>query len=364
VSDSPQYRVGNVGAGARVAQGANIIWIEGFTADQVRALIEAATRGADEKLAALSQRLGVTLGAMRTVLVTVGEADVPDEHLAEKLAEVFARYREATAAIAALRPDNPVAQEHVMSASEAVALGDHDEARRQLQAARAAAVGAAEQARRLAWEAEAAAAKQMLQAARAVAAEAELALATLDYPESARLFAEAAALVPTTEPDEKGTLLEQQADALQRQGNERGDNTVLRQAIAVYGRALELRARDRVPLKWAGTHNTLGNAHQILGEREAGTVRLEEAVAAYRAALQERTRERVPLDWAMTQNNLGNALRRLGEREAGTVRLEEAVAALDAGLTVTASVWPSEWLSIVRARQDETRAKIGRRMAK
>jgi len=152
----------------------------GFSADQVRMLIEAATRGADEKLADVSQRLGVTLGAMRTMLVTVGEAGVPDERLAEKLAEVVARFREATTTIAALRPDNPVAQGHVSRASEAAAAGDRDEARRQLQAARASALGAAEQARRLAQDAEAAAAQQMLQAARAVAAEAELALAALD----------------------------------------------------------------------------------------------------------------------------------------------------------------------------------------
>ncbi len=45
--------------------------------------------------------------------------------------------------------------------------------------------------------------------------------------------------------------------------------------------------------------------------------RLEEAVTAYRAALEENTRERVPLDWAMTQMNLGNALEILGERETG-----------------------------------------------
>jgi hypothetical protein len=48
---------------------------------------------------------------------------------------------------------------------------------------------------------------------------------------------------------------------------------------------------------------------------------------AYREALKERTRERVPLDWAMTQNSLGEALRTLGERKSGTGRLEEAVPA-------------------------------------
>jgi len=52
---------------------------------------------------------------------------------------------------------------------------------------------------------------------------------------------------------------------------------------------------------------------------------LEEAAVAYREALKERTRERVPLDWAATQDSLGSALVTLGEREKKTARLEEAV---------------------------------------
>jgi hypothetical protein len=122
----------------------------------VRALIEAATRGADEKVAEAGRHLGVTQGAMRTMLSTIGQADVPDERLVEKLAEVFEQTRRATAAIAALRPENPVAQEHVARASDAAAAGDRNEARRHLQAARAAAETAAAEARQLAQEAEAA----------------------------------------------------------------------------------------------------------------------------------------------------------------------------------------------------------------
>src|SRR5689334_14459702 len=83
---------------------------------------------------------------MRTMLATIGRADVPDERLAEKLAEVFEQTRKATAAIAALHPDNPVAQAQVVNAAEAHARGDRDEAGRYLQAAREA-----EAARRRRW---------------------------------------------------------------------------------------------------------------------------------------------------------------------------------------------------------------------
>ncbi len=73
----------------------------------------------------------------------------------------------------------------------------------------------------------------------------------------------------------------------------------------------------------------LGNALQNLGERESGTARLEEAVAAFREALKEYTRERVPLDWAMTQNSLGIALACLGQRQA-TADKVKGCAALEA----------------------------------
>ena len=245
-SSASHYLVGDVGVGATVLQGEHLS--VGFTAEQVRVLIEATTKGADERLAEVSRRLGVTQGAMRTMLATLGQADVPEERLAEKLAEVFEQYRKAAAAIAALHPENAAAQEHAAKAAQAATSGDRSEARYHLHAARVAAEAAAEEARRLAKEAEAAAERQMLQAARAVAAEAELALTALDYPEAARLFEEAASLVPSREPKEKGVLLRRQADAMQREGEERGDNTALQEAITLYSCALDLHTRDRAPL--------------------------------------------------------------------------------------------------------------------
>src|SRR5690349_20082778 len=69
----------------------------GFTAAEVQELAKAAAAGAvgplADKIVELSQRLDVTQGAMRTVLATVGQADVPDERIAEKLAEVVEQTR-------------------------------------------------------------------------------------------------------------------------------------------------------------------------------------------------------------------------------------------------------------------------------
>jgi tetratricopeptide (TPR) repeat protein len=134
--------------------------------------------------------------------------------------------------------------------------------------------------------------------------------------------------------------------------------------VAACRDALKERTRERVPLDWAETQNSLGNALLTLGERESGTVRLEEAVVAYRAALEEWTRERGPLRWATTHGNLGLALYSLGERESGTARLQEAVAAFDACLTVVEAAWPEEGVREMRSHRDKTRAEIGRRTEK
>jgi tetratricopeptide (TPR) repeat protein len=134
--------------------------------------------------------------------------------------------------------------------------------------------------------------------------------------------------VPPGQEQLQAGYRERQADAFYRQGDEKGDNAALGQAIAGYRDLLEEWTRERAPLGWATTQNNLGNALARLGEREGGTDKLEQAVAAYRAALEERTRERAPLDWAMTQVNLGNALQSLGQRLRREDLLSEALQAV------------------------------------
>ena len=77
----------------------------GFTVEQVRELIDAAMKGADEKVARASRLLGIAQGAMRTMPSTVRQADVPDERLSGKMAEIFEQSRKAAVALATLRPD-------------------------------------------------------------------------------------------------------------------------------------------------------------------------------------------------------------------------------------------------------------------
>ena len=153
----------------------------------------------------------------------------------------------------------------------------------------------------------------------------ELDQATLgpDFHEDLRAELAAAALVavaPLAETEARGRVLERGLeDAAEKLA------TLLDSPTAI--EPDERRARLQL---------ALGNALQTLGEREVGTDRLERAVVAYHAALEVYARDRVPLGWAATLAFLGIALQTLGEREAGTDRLEQAVVAYRAALEVYA----------------------------
>ena len=150
--------------------------------------------------------------------------------------------------------------------------------------------------------------RQQLDRAATAAQRASIAMTRLRYREAAEHFAVAAKRVPQGYEDGAVAYLDQEAEALYRQGDEFGDNNALVDAIKLCKLILDQRPRDHFPLDWARAQNNLGTALSTLGERQGDVERLEEAVAAHRAALQEWTRERVPLDWATAQNNLGTAL--------------------------------------------------------
>ena len=174
--------------------------------------------------------------------------------------------------------------------------------------------------------------RHALRAAKLLAGRGEIALRQGRYANSGEHFKEAAALVPDGHPASSADYLGGQAEALYREGCERGDNSALNRSIETWRIVLQYRSRDRVPLDWAITQNSLGAALCTLGNRENSATRLTEALATFRAALKELTRDRAPLDWAATQHGLGNVLVRLGEREAGAAHLTEAVAAYQAAL--------------------------------
>jgi tetratricopeptide (TPR) repeat protein len=281
----------------------------------------------------VSQKLGVTEEAAKTLLRIVGEdPGVPDDKIAEALIRVATDYKQLQAQVAALNPENPTARDLVKQATIEIEAGHLGHAHELLRQATQAQVAAAQEADKLLQQAQAAKDAQLLGAAGSTATEGDVALTERHYTQAAELYRQAVGYVPDGHIDVRRRYLGQEANALYRQGDERGDNVAALQAIERYQALLRAADRAAYPPQWAETQNNLGIALETLGERESGVTHLQEAVAAYRAALEEWRRDRVPLAWAQTQNNLGVALGRLGERESGTAHLQEAVAAFRAAL--------------------------------
>ena len=296
------------------------------------AVSDEARARAEARAAELAAQLGFTRDAVIGFFRIVGERDVPPEQIPVKLGEVAARHRALTERWSVLDAADPATATLAAEARSAIDAGRYDEADALLLRGREQEAAAARQAEQLARDAQQAAERRWLRAAEADGKRGDLAMTRLRYAEAAGHYAEAAGAVPAARPDERRRYLEREAEALYRQGEERGDNAAAAAAIERYRGLAAASGRAADPLGWAAAQMNLGAALAALGVRERGTARLEQAVGAFRAALQEQTRERVPLDWARTQMNLGNALATLGSRESGTARLEEAVGAFRAAL--------------------------------
>ena len=286
-------------------------------------------RGAHEsEIAALRRKIetleasgALTTRAIETFLAAVGDTEMTPDQWPAQLTLYAQRYQDLLTELSR-RSNLPVELEAERAKALAAAeFGDLHEAE---------AILAALTERFAAWRRDQ---QEMLdQAARNEASllgnRAAIARTGLRYRDAADFYAQAAAVTPASDIEDRWRWLVRQASVLHDLGREFGDNAALGQAITLYrDHALQVAPRSRVPLDWAKTQTNLAGVLWTLGSRESATARLEEAVTASRQALEECTRERVPLDWAATQINLANALSTLGGRESGTERLEEAVTA-------------------------------------
>ena len=309
----------------------------GIPAEKLPGIIEAATKDwrtltdqQKQTIDALEKNLGVSKNALRGFFKVLGYNEVPANQLDEKLLEIAGHYKELLAQSAPTPNDRPEIANVKSAAKDAVEAGQLDRADELLE--------------RVEKLQDASIASEQLERASTSTQRGQLAMSQLRYQDAAQHFADAAKRVPEERSDIRLRYLDQEAEALYRQGDERGDNAALTAAIEHYRILLVLRPRNRVGLDWAMTQVNLGNALATLGGRKSGMARLEEAVAAYRLALEEYTRDRTPRNWARIQNDLGNALLMLGQRENGTVRLEEAVKAYRAALEVcTRDRAPLKW---------------------
>src|SRR3954447_16145271 len=214
----------------------------------------------------LQEKLDLNQRQLRAAFDILGEKDVQREQLATKLVEIAERFKALQATAAAQPGDDPKITALKAEAQTAISVGDLAKADQLL--------AEVEQLQTAALD------RLALNAAETSAQRGQVALTRLRYSEAAQHFASAVSRIPSGHEDRRLAYLEQEADAVYRQGDEFGDNTALRSAIERQRQILALRPRERVPLDWATTQNNLGLALWTLGARESGTDRLEEAVAA------------------------------------------------------------------------------------
>jgi tetratricopeptide (TPR) repeat protein len=286
--------------------------------DDKTKLLEGQVKSHELTIDLLKKELNINERQIGAALNILGENDVPPERLAAKLVEIAKRFKELKEAGAPQPGDAPEVAQLRKEANQAIDVGDlarADELLAGLEQVQQAALRREQQVLD----------QRALDLAETQARRGDVALTGLHYLDAARHFAAAAAQVPRDE--RRLAYLDEEADALYRQGDERGDNAALDRAIERYRSLLALRSGERASSEWAATLVKFGNALVIRGEREGRTDGLEQAVTTYREVLKERTRASAALDWAVTQNNLGTALRMLGERESGIDRLEQAVTA-------------------------------------
>ena len=209
---------------------------------------------------ALAQELGFTKAAVAQFFKILGEQNVLEEKIPTRLVEVATHFAQTRDELAVLEPDDPHAADLARAAKTALDAGRLAEADGLLDQAKEAELAAFRQAREFQQQAQKAADRHALNAAKLIAGRGNIALTQLRYVNAADRFKEAAILVPAGHQDVTANYLSSEAEALYRQGDEKGDNAALKQSIEIWSLVLAQRPRERVPLDWAATQNNLGNA--------------------------------------------------------------------------------------------------------
>jgi tetratricopeptide (TPR) repeat protein len=284
------------------------------------------------QLAELATKLSFTTAALEEVFRTVGHQQIPPERVPQMLTKFAEQFATARDGVAAIKPEAPAARVLRDRAQAELNNGRFNETDRLLAETERVELVAARRVDPSSGQGPLAVSRSKVHAAAARAARGEVALAQANYQGAAVHFAEAAALVPLDDVEERARWLGRRGYALQRQGEER-DATALRQAVAAYEQALRDLPRDRAPLQWVALQNDLGNALAVLGER-GDAAALRRSIVVYGTALEGTSLQQAPLHWAATQNNLANALAALGSRDGDASVLRRSVSSFEAALQV------------------------------
>jgi len=224
-------------------------------------------RAAEATAKELAAKLGFTSAAVTEFFRILGEQDVPEEKLKERLVDIAAHFTTTRDVLAALEPDDRRTAELVRQAKEALDQGRLPEADTLLGQAKEFEAAALREIRKFRERAQEAEDRRALNLAKIEVSQGDIALTQLRYADAAEHFEQAAALVPADHAEERTNYLFQQAGALFELGNRRGDNTALQNASGIYQALLQHYARERAPPKPPSQPRHFALTSALHGER-------------------------------------------------------------------------------------------------
>lgn len=167
----------------------------------------------------------------------------------------------------------------------------------------------------------------MIEEARSTARLAELCAARGEQAQAAELFAEAATALPRADRDAAWQYNLQRAEALLQHARERGDASVLAEALSAYGGLVRQAAESTNTQALAAACLGHGDALLIAGERDPGSHRLKDAISIYQKAIQLLERQRDQTSLRKARLSLAKAMARQGERDGSVETLKLAAQA-------------------------------------
>jgi tetratricopeptide (TPR) repeat protein len=306
----------------------------GLNEDEVARLVGISQRSISKSLdtltAEIAREKGIPYASLRAIFDKLGEGQVSDEEIPSRLEKIATQLLELRAVLQSGREQVSGVRREALSL---VDTGDLVGAFAALDRARLA-----------------------LHAVRQTTSQDEAALLAdqarieelrLSYLAAAAKYREAANLVGHHRAHEFFELIAKQATALQKQGEEFGDNEALKAAISIWKEARSFRTFEMAPDDFRKADNNLGSALYALGVRESNNEFLEEALVIGRNAF-DRDRDSSTSKYRLAAyNNLGATLQALGERESGTEKHLEALSLYREALQgVDKSQDPEKWAGI------------------
>jgi tetratricopeptide (TPR) repeat protein len=300
-----------------------------------KAVAEGVIDASANKVAELSQLLGMTQGAALAVLRSLGlRDDVPLNRLPGML---FAASTQVTALRQELgRTTNAKSEiaELRRKAATALDLGSFDEAVRLLDDVRIREREESERLHRSAAESRADWLAGLKEEAETCALIARALLAQGIVTNAQARFSEGIGLLAPVDPGSRWDFTVAAGQALYAFGERAGSIRSLEGAVNFYRLALADVQLEEGPLQWSLTQNNLATVLWTLSRWTTGTSRLDEAATTLRASLELISRHSEPRRWSLVQNNLACVLTAIGERKEEIPALNEALTRCQAALEV------------------------------